>query len=286
MRGIIIVLFLMIVNLNIDAQTYLKDSSVWTINWINIESTPYVKTRSLYKLNGETTILGKVYKKYSSGGSYFTPVREEGDKIYAGSIDYPEFGFQETLLYDFSAKVGDSLRRVDVIGAVSYSVVNKVDTVTLENGEKRKRFFLVDDEYIEGIGSIYGFTNLINAHAGMNVPHLVCYKQNNTILYTNPEYCFGDCCSYNTPDGVKEIKSELNVNIIYKQSIKSLEVKSNILSEVIKSVRIVDICGRMVLDLNNCFTTQLKLNLDTLSKGNYVISVICGETVYVKKIVL
>ncbi|HZV71184.1 MAG TPA: T9SS type A sorting domain-containing protein [Saprospiraceae bacterium] len=113
---------------------------------------------------------------------------------------------QEYPVYDYNLSVNDSL----AIGDLGiYLVVASIDSVTLENGERRKQLamrcsFDTDPDHgwgyrywIEGIGGTNGVQNLyfndcIPDGGGTST---LCVSRNDTLLYDNPD---SDSCWYTT----------------------------------------------------------------------------------------
>lgn len=89
-----------------------------------------------------------------SGFSY----RQDGPRVYR----YPQYAWQageELLVYDYSMSVGDTFFLPNLL--VQPMILNEIDTITLLNGEARRRFIFTPEEWqgfrdwywIEGIGA-------------------------------------------------------------------------------------------------------------------------------------
>lgn len=117
--------------------------------------------------------------------------------------------FEETLLYDFSVNVGDTVKRglYYNYSIENIYVVDSIDTVTL-GGVPRKRIhfhdndhcvftrndvFDIGESWIEGIGSTLGLfhPSLIWAETEVEENVLVCYSNGDSVIYHNSH--FTDC---------------------------------------------------------------------------------------------
>ena len=129
-----------------DNLWYYKDEMV-------VQSGLHITEGSHEILSGNKLIKGKSYMGLSGGN---IGIRENNQKVYAiiNDVEQPD----EFLLYDFSVNVGDTIHSTAIHGAISrLPVVTRIDTITLRNGEKRKKIYMNQDIWIEGIGSLNGF---------------------------------------------------------------------------------------------------------------------------------
>ena len=99
---------------------------------------------------------------------------------------------QETVIYDFSLKVGES---IPSIGIVPSGKVTKIDSVMFEDGHKHKRIHVGEYySYIEGLGNDRYSPFFMLAHALPTMPSrptFMCCHVDNRLLYRNP--AFEDC---------------------------------------------------------------------------------------------
>jgi hypothetical protein len=204
-----ILLLLMIVTLTkigFCQYVHFPDSNaVWALDFIGPE---------IYLVDGDTTINDVEYKKYYittdttiTNYSLFGFLREDTltKKIYAFTTSTSV----ENLLYDFSASLSDTISVFSycwgAYGSLNVKVA-AVDSILIQ-GQYRKRMKVVNldinnngfDEYwIEGIGSTCGvfFSGISGATSfqtgGLGLPALVCFHQNDSLLYDNPFFngCF------------------------------------------------------------------------------------------------
>lgn len=160
-----------------------------------------------FALSGQDTVINtKTYKKlYLFYDTVFRKdnaiciggIREDGlKKVYfIGDSALHEFkpfdvvfhAGEELLLYDFSLNVGDTIRQ----GNFDWLIVQKIDTMAI--GNTYRKIFHFENiwwvKWIEGIGNIKGllFTSDALPTNGTD-GDLICFKQNNTILYFNDYY--------------------------------------------------------------------------------------------------
>lgn len=133
-------------------------------------------------------------------GDFFALIREDINekKVYAIYKD----STNEHLLYDFSLEVGDEtvvfpLASEVYSGPVSVKV-DSVDSVYIYDDYRRKLHIsgieendFFTEEWIEGIGSTFGLFG--SGLSGIVIfdayyPFLLCYEQNNNLLYNNPDF--------------------------------------------------------------------------------------------------
>lgn len=162
-----------------------------------------------YFFGSDTTINGQVYKNIesftivsefdevycepfyvdlntTSSGIWFIREDIENRKVYIRDFSSEE---EEEVLYDFSLVEGETF--------TSYGeqpqVIDSIRTVTLENGEERKIFYLPFEQfYIEGIGGCQGVQfPLIQGIGFAYVPR--CYYENSELIWTGGDNssCFG-----------------------------------------------------------------------------------------------
>jgi len=242
----LLVLLLMAGRVTMQAQEYLPiaqkgnewhtfETGIWQINnyvnWCSgdtlIEDVRYMK------------IMGTVNDSYPI---FYTLLREEDGKVWKRySIAHPE-----TLLYDFTASVGDTLRIGDFAEEM---VLDSISVVQIGDVDRRKFWFGLEydnlgrprakETWVEGIGSDYGllWTGYFNVFDGWHC--LLCFHQNGELVWENPEY--GTC----TYDAIEENKdSEISIypnpvrDRVVIDGIEAVEIQVyNTLGQVVKTVR-------------------------------------------------
>jgi hypothetical protein len=188
-----------------------------------------------YGLSGDTIIQGKPYNKLyllndttlniDADDEYIGGFRQEGGKVWY----LPEYFFDETLVYDFSANVGDTIWH----NVVSYSFdfeekyrgsLSVVEDISFEQDVKRytsTQYINRDllnpygtDVCIEEIGSVRGlFWFLYRSPMGASTSiHLACLKQGNEVKYVD-NTC--DICFYGAAVDIPKIEPT-NVDLFYE----------------------------------------------------------------------
>jgi len=254
---------------------YLNDNTCWT---------NYYHNKYQYYLSGDTLINGITYKKLyqryvnSQYGKvvteYYTSLREASGKIYASSYNRNNTNYGEYLLYDFSAEIGDTIKSnitSDCGCNLSHpQVVTGISTVTLQNGEKRKKYALsYSSEWIEGIGSLGGFFfDASPLCTCLEQPQLICYKQNDSYLFSNNSSWGGNCDFINGLDYVKTDKQAASLSS--NPLVTSSNLKWN-LSNNYSILGITDLVGKSMFTINVSGLSEYKINRSDLSKGLYII---------------
>jgi len=177
----------------------IQPGSVWRINYEYScmgEAFTHESGDSEYKyfVNGDTLIGGRTYfKLYKTGilyldspfeikNKYMGAIRDSADRFFYVEDKAP----LEKLLYNFAAKVGESI--CNECGGMEY-MVSEIDT--LDDGRKK---FYIDvmtvhcgsaNMLIEGIGWLGGLLegNACYSHPGIRGSYLLCYSENEMPVY-------------------------------------------------------------------------------------------------------
>ncbi|HEY3370416.1 MAG TPA: T9SS type A sorting domain-containing protein [Prolixibacteraceae bacterium] len=248
-----LLIILILVGFKLSAQTYHPFPTKNTI-WTQMSPNPNYFEHDIFHIyalkNNDTTINGKLYHKlYNSEDTTFTErelcggIREENKKVYfyaLTSLTYPReqtIPGTESLLYDFSLKVGDIITSDNFRLAGPNLFVSNIDSILIGT-EYRKSITFYNLPYltwVEGIGSLIGIITMNGLYptSGGSMNNLICFRQNNEILYHNSEYddCFykNDYNSINDNKLVKEITIEPNpvlatCKVSYSASYYRLEI--------------------------------------------------------------
>jgi len=251
----------------VSGQNLLENNKTWSV----VECCGGCFT-TLYKIDGDTLIGGNTYKQFwisldstFTYCSYYKTLREETDgKVY----QLGDSG--EELLYDFGLEVNE-IFSTSLNGCSIELQVVSIDSVTLLNGEKRKRINLNWDgeSWIEGIGSTMGLTNVGAYQCYFDIYfYLNCVTENEMLVYKNPDFdgCYVICV------GFPEIESKTfsfqcapNPFTDFTKFVFSYSpVKSY-------SLQIVNITGREVLSFPEIHTAEVIIPGQAMKSGLYFI---------------
>lgn len=276
------------------AQNYFGNDACWTEFWVN-PNTEITEGKSQYYLSGDTILNNKTYRKVIGRSPnnlaqptyYIGAIREESGKVFKQYTDYETMVMGEFLLYDFTVKVGDTIRSTSPSGELSRKpVVTKIDTIELLTGEKRKRFsFNGASEWIEGIGSINGFfTPSEELAIGYSIPYLVCYKQGGIEYYKNNNLCpDGTCCDAIT--GLENPKQVDQISFLSPNPTNrfiQFNFSENI--EQYKSIKLFDSLGNLLQNFTKT-NNNLALDLSNYSSGLYFVVIEFDKNYELHKII-
>ena len=270
----LLVLLLMAGGVTMQAQEYLPiaqkgnewhtfETSVWQINnyvnWCSgdtlIEDVRYMK------------IMGTVNDSYPI---FYTLLREEEGKVWKRY----SIAHSETLLYDFTASVGDTLRIGDFAEEM---VLDSISVVQIGDVDRRKFWFGLEydglgnprakETWVEGIGSDYGllWTGYFNVFDGWHC--LLCFHQNGELVWQNPEY---NTCTY-PYDAVEENK-ETGISIYPNPGNNTLNICTALQNAC---VEVYDMSGRMIY-WQEITENVTSINAEGWPSGSYVWRVVAN----------
>jgi len=263
-------------------KKYFDENDTWSEDLVVtsylLENKGFVKEKYQFYLSVDTLLAGKTYHKIISRTpnnktqptNYGGGIREENGKVYyTSNADETN---NEFLIYDFSLSTGDTIQSTYPTGLLSKKpVIMRIDTIVLQNGEKRKNFHTQQFSYIEGIGSPNGFFSVMNSGEictcdpeYSNV--LVCFKKENTNLYTNNTWCSdGSCCDILMANAkIAEDIFKVNVN----QTNNKIIVYPAVSMQHYK-FELLDIKGSILIQ-SNLNLNENTINIANLEKGLYL----------------
>jgi len=183
----------------------------------------------------------------------------------------------DTLLYDFSLNVGDTLPLGINNGGSPVMTINSIDSILI-NGNYRKRFEIANTSnvsIIEGIGSTTGLIEkVLFFESGGN---LYCYSENNQEIYpTNSS----SPCDLLLSESELTKKKDFNIYpnpATDKISIDCAE-KQNL------KMQLYNIVGKCIFqkEINNI---TKEIDISTLSKGVYIIKIFCDDWTVQNKLI-
>lgn len=283
--------------------------------WSTLNNVPDWQFTFWTKFSEDTIISGFKYKKVIISDTIppaFSPnenivgfVREDttNKRVYFMNISY-----EEGLIYDFGANIGDTIHIhnkclylpetpvssyfedtviVDTIFITSVipsyeetfsHIINLFDNINRKvivlKGTNNYYF----DVWIEGIGSIYGVME--SGNYGSGLPRvLLCYSENNFLVYYNPEFngCTYYCLNINEyfknliiyPNPANDYVIVENLNLLYKQT----------------HLELYDVHGKLVIKetLVDMLST---INLQCLNSGIYFLRIFTDNNTFTYKLMI
>lgn len=287
MKKYLLILLLSILSLTTHAQNFVIPTNQWNVSvYMNFGGT-YTE---IFKILGDSVVGSISYKKvfvsYDStltNLTYKGLLREESNKVYY----IPENNNTEGLLYDFNLNAGDTALIIsDWIGMQEPKefICQSVDSINYNGAYyKRWNFSFPFDQWIEGIGSIIGpLYSSINTHVSDLFFTLLCFSQNDNLLYMDPN---ATKCFYSTV-GINDLDKEANINLFPNpiQSGQSIKVKSKY------SIQNIEIYNAVGMRLAAQFTVQgetATINTANLPNGIYLFRVSAEDNLtFVKKVIV
>lgn len=258
-------------------QNLIETNKLWT----SVECIGHCWTWG-HKFEGDTVINETIYKKLwqtmdstFTNWNYANAMRETPDgKVYQWTVD------GEELLYDFNLQVGEQFYSV-FNGCEVNLEVESIDSITLLNGEKRKRlnFEWGTESWIEGIGSSYGLLNVgweqcaFDWHFELN-----CLSENNILKYDNPNF---EGCYVITTGLVEKSSGSIQVTPNPFKNQISIEANQNF-----KMIEIFDLYGKSHFSKALLQPDKTEtLDLGRLAKGIYILKVRIEAKELTKKII-
>lgn len=288
MKKGILLLTLVILSINTFAQinkSIVDTTKVWSTIYTY---TPYIVRTYKYKFSGDSMINGLKYYKvfqtslhvndennYSFSGIY---LREDSNIVYCFEAG------TESVLYNFNLNKGDSIslisRRIGEVVGAHLSVVDSVDTISINNTEL-KRIHLLNlggsrEILIQGIGNLSGLFEsgkYFELSSG-----LACLEQAGELIYKNDYY--DNCYEF---VGLEDINND-NIQLKTYPTIidNTLNIES---SEYPLNLSIVDIFGKEIF--SEKILSNRKIDCSNLKAGTYFCKIRDIETdkTIVRKIV-
>jgi len=269
--------------LSLAQNTIVNDNSSWaTLVYVSGGSPSHYMTTEYTYFDGDSIVGEYLYKKVflckdelHENIEYKGLMREENQKTFLKGSG------AEKLLYDFSLEEGESFE-YDFGAAWSVTLyVKSVDFIEI-NGSMKKRIQITNnpdaemiwDTWIEEIGSLNGILSITFGNG--NKRTLLCYFQNNELIYKNSDYSE---CYYEGYLAVQPV--EKNGLMVYPNpTSEELRVTSDGLH--ITRIEIFDILGKKVY--SQAYGTAI--NISSSPTGLYFLKVYeANEQVSVFKII-
>lgn len=278
--------FIFLVVFQVNSQVLVSKEKVWSTFYTNCEGVP--ASACYIKFDGDTVINTKNYIKIleSDNDEQFVwqtigYIREENKRV----LTYHDVSSKEILLYDFNMQVGDSI----LIEQIGYIEVDSIVTKTISD-EERKCFYLSPTNefggqviWVEGIGALAGVLhNSGNILLTGGNSSLLCYTENDVLIYSNPNY---NTCSLKTILRADfELYKENQINIYPNPSkgVFFLELESYQSKNV--EVSIITSTGKLIFKKECLYTEPFEVKSSIKKKGIYFLKVRIDNSFFVRKI--
>ena len=261
----LLALLLMMGGVTMQAQEYLPIAQKGN-EWHTLSTTLFGYSNYVNWCSGDTIIGDVRYMKImgtlDDGYPHlFTVLKEEGGKVWKRHLNTS----METLLYDFTANVGDTL----CFGEPGASfVLDSISMVQIGDVDRRKFWFGLEydglgnprakETWVEGIGSDFGllWSGYYGVYDGWHC--LLCFHQRGELIWQNPEY---NTCTY-PYDAVEENKdSEIT---LYPNPVRDRVVIEGI---EVAEVEVYNALGQRV----KMVQSTNEINVNDLPKGVYLL---------------
>ena len=277
----LLALLLMAGGATMQAQEYLPIAQKGN-EWHTLSTTLFGYSNYVNWCSGDTIIGNVRYMKImgilNNGDPHlFTVLREEDGKVWKRHLNTSV----ETLLYDFTASVGDTL----CFGEPGASfVLDSISTEQIGGIERRKFWFGLEydnlgrprakETWVEGLGSDFGllWSGYYGVYDGWHC--LLCFHQRGELIWQNPEY---NTCTYpyDAVEGNKDSEITLYPNPAKeKVTIEGLEAAE---------VQVFNAFGQLVKTIQG----TNEINVSDLPQGVYLLRITDAEgKVYTNKIMI
>ena len=282
----LLLLFATVSTLSIKAQTLVyhpfpDSNAIWNIYFTGCMTGIDIESYSIL-IAGDTLISGHTYHKLSTPfvqvslagycaqshfAGYKGAIRQ--DTLIKKVFFIPPDSITETLLYDFTMQVGDTVKGYLESWAYQADKVLSIDSIMVGN-TFHKRWY-INSGYsiyiIEGVGSTYG---LIEYSPGSTFDFpdnsITCFSQNGQSLYPNTST---NCQLITTINSIDPISNQVRVFPNPSSGLFTVDFDQPF---NIKEVRVTDLLGNIVFlqQTNN----QKKIHIDNLPRGSYILTVI------------
>lgn len=264
-----------------NAQTYhklLDTNKLW--NYYDEYFGPNPHYTHLYRFTTDTIISGKKYyipeitmdSIHWYKESYFFREEDSTKRVYM------LYNNNEGLLYDFSLNTGDSVTIINPLyGAyppVTIHVVS-IDSIQID-GYYRKIINTDFYTWIEGIGDKLGLPHPGDMSSGGVLLSLVCYYENDSLKYINPDY--GNCFYAFLNVGEHNNENQL--------LLKNIDNNFFIISsdETIDEIILLNILGEQMM-IFSAKANQFSIDLSSFAPGVYIVKCKIDNRISVFKII-
>jgi hypothetical protein len=284
--------FMLQANAQISNNTIVNDSCTWaTLSYVygadENGNTLIVSASTEFDfLDGDSVFNKKNYKKVFSYRDelhldrfFVGLIREENKKTYFAPYEVSlETLFEESVLYDFSLEKGDTFEYVTGFGdyiEITTLCILESDSV-LVNNEHKKRLIIapqsnhewVIDTIIENVGSLHGLLYPLCYMCTGSFHELLCFTQNNELLYQNPKR---SKCYYDDPNELTSLQTIIiNDYSVFPNPVGDVFSCSD---NTITRLEIFDISGKKVYSQ----TYEDIVDVSSFSSGLYLLKIYNSE---------
>ena len=255
---------ILIINQSLRSQDYVPfptENVNWNVFYAGTcEEAPPDTVLIRYTIHGDTTINEIHYSKLciETGDTINSTIkaigglREDDKKIYYIGQTIIGGGFDdEYLLYDFTKKIGDTIKH-DSNGGF-YSVILEIDSVLIGDSYRKRYqvdnhwFYQNPDYIIEGIGSV---KNGLLGHisdiptCGTHYWEHVCFRENGIIKYLSPT--FNDCFPSNLITEIKQIDYESKIDLYPNPFLNEIQIENKLNNRDLL-FKLIDINGNTLI---------------------------------------
>lgn len=251
------------------------------------------KTTLKMYVDGDTTVAGQTYYKlvndwyYASEDSTYTQMigffREDVTERKVYSLNSPTAIENETIYYDFSKDVGDTLRLGSDGGTILVvdSITNSVNLCDGTIEVNSRVFYLsnVNDEeaaiiWVEGVGSIAG---LQAYYYGVDCDSLdeamICKVTDNEIIYHFGGIEGFEECAFEVETSNQQLPEELSLRIYPNPVQTDLRISGDPSELGNARYRIFSMTGKMLKTGYLDYNRETSLDVSTLQSGAYFIEI-------------
>jgi len=294
MKKALIIMISICITSNLISQDYFKfptSNALWNFKIAESMSPPYEWT--IIDSLGQNIIIDNqdYVEVYSVGLGNPYVVGAIRDDTIQKKVYFNDFT-TETLLYDFSVNVGDTIFYYEPFNY--YKTVEDISYINI-NGQQRKMFHLLNslygmnDYWIEGIGSVYRYGLLYPLKPYIvldgSTPYFGCFTHD-TISYFVDSTCLGDCpCTDWLVEIMENVINDSEIVIFPNPTKNSLTIEFVCSKNHYESFEIFSCSGKLLLNQEFFNEKQKTINLEFLSKGTYYIRLNGEERNTMKKFI-
>lgn len=295
-----VILVILIAEFKSNGQNDIKfptADAVWDINEETYGLSSYIENQiKRYFIDGDTLIDNFKYNKlYSQLGYLYYSFNKPFELIESNNISEPEYfcalrtdsnknvraiftdhlNDKPVTIYNFDLNIDDSIWVYDRYSNDSLlAIVEDIDSVLLNNGEKRKRLLLnggFNPEYwIEGIGSTHGLFSIFGGECFEYCRfNLYCYKEQSIEVYnTYDEFYNIDYCGLFDGNISKIINEELEQFFQIKRQNSEIVL---LFKPNYQKIRLIDIQGKLLSEHSLIGKEDFNILKDNLISNQIII---------------